>query len=904
MASQNAIGASPTPSSQNSPQAFGASGSEDPAHSAHFHPGQSASEDAQEAKRRRIARACDMCRKKKIKCDGKLPSCTHCANYSTECVFTLVEKKRNPPKGAKYIEGLENRLGRMESLLKLSGLLPEDLDGKTDLGDLERRLTEQTKGNQSAIDSTMLSTAGRSSSESIRTGSSTLQSSASSPTTTTKEKDEDQVENLSDLMCSLVTNNCGETRFIGSSSGFSIFSPKGIQWVNEKTGDTSFQEMIMNATSANRTRSTMSHPFANVLGTASRKPLPPKEPAKIIVEDFFINFNNLFPLFHKPTFEYLLDKHYSDDPTIDSGWYAAFNMVLAISCRLRISHPVAVDSAMAPWVGIDQSSNYFQNAAGVMPELLLRNSDLLTIQAILAMTLFMQGTANPQPSYFLIAAAVRIANSIGMHRRGNCFGLNPAEVEQRRRVFWIMYLLDKEMSLRSGRPGAINDDDINVELPDEDPPDGVGNMPLRGGKGKINLFRLLAQFSQIEGKVYMLLYSAKAARQSDQELLNTIGDLDRELEAWKELVPLEIRPEHEIKMDESPLVLHVVMLHFAYYNCLTTIHRMSIHHGYWTSRLSNYAISGLSARPLNPRVFSSAALCVSAARASIHLVKYINEKDCPCIWLIMYYPISALVTLFANILQNPLDPRARLDVRLMHDVCEFLMKLDEDDDEENVSRMVRVAGEFDRIAKVVLDKAEKEAQTRRKRKQTDDRDRNGSEGPRTPLPVGVTLNAGDRNPYQASAKSALKTANKASSTASASNTNNNTNQHTPSNQDSPMSTMDSSAFDSFSPSSNFNWLGDAPSPIPQPPQTPKFTFNQQPQSHLSPLASSSTTPYEGGLYSTISPSPSMGMPMGMDSFQQPFGPQDLWHIPMTLEWDWADINMSGMGWGGNPADGL
>jgi len=40
-----------------------------------------------------------MCRKKKIKCDGKLPACTHCINYKTECVFTQVEKKRNPPKG-------------------------------------------------------------------------------------------------------------------------------------------------------------------------------------------------------------------------------------------------------------------------------------------------------------------------------------------------------------------------------------------------------------------------------------------------------------------------------------------------------------------------------------------------------------------------------------------------------------------------------------------------------------------------------------------------------------------------------------------------------------------------------------------------------------------------------------
>lgn len=30
------------------------------------------------------------------------------------------------------------------------------------------------------------------------------------------------------------------------------------------------------------------------------------------------------------------------------------------------------------------------------------------------------------------------------------------------------------------------------------------------------------------------------------------------------------------------------------------------------------------------------------------------------------------------------------------------------------------------------------------------------------------------------------------------------------------------------------------------------------------------------------------MPPG-GSFQQPFVPQDLWQMPMTLEWDWADV---------------
>ena len=54
------------------------------------------------------------------------------------------------------------------------------------------------------------------------------------------------------------------------------------------------------------------------------------------------------------------------------------------------------------------------------------------------------GTPNPQPSFFLVAAAIRLANSIGLHKRGSAFNLNAAENEQRKRVFWIGYLLDKE----------------------------------------------------------------------------------------------------------------------------------------------------------------------------------------------------------------------------------------------------------------------------------------------------------------------------------------------------------------------------------------------------------------------------------------------------------------------------
>ena len=123
---------------------------------------------------------------------------------------------------AKYIEGLENRLGRMESLLKLSGLLSEEDGDRTDLGTLEKRLADKTHNASQGGTPTPRSPNG---SNQQHTGTDSQRDTpqrekASTPRSSVTSTDppregEEEVEALSDMMCSLVTNNCGETRYIG-----------------------------------------------------------------------------------------------------------------------------------------------------------------------------------------------------------------------------------------------------------------------------------------------------------------------------------------------------------------------------------------------------------------------------------------------------------------------------------------------------------------------------------------------------------------------------------------------------------------------------------------------------------------------------------------------------------------
>jgi hypothetical protein len=127
------------------------------------------------------------------------------------------------------------------------------------------------------------------------------------------------------------------------------------------------------------------------------------------------------------------------------------------------------------------------------------------------------------------------------------------------------------------------------------------------------LFRPTSEFAIIELTVNKRLYSRKAAKQSEKELLYTISEVDYLVEEWKESIPIEFQPENDIEVPDSGLILHILVLHFSYYNTLIAIHRTSVHHGYWTSRSSKGALQDFNDRPLKPRVFSSALLYVTAA---------------------------------------------------------------------------------------------------------------------------------------------------------------------------------------------------------------------------------------------------------------------------------------------------
>ncbi|OTA03678.1 hypothetical protein A9Z42_0041830 [Trichoderma parareesei] len=295
---------------------------------------------AEEEERPVIIRACDMCRKKKIRCEPTAQGCGPCTKYGTRCHFTPIATKRKPrrPAGFRYIAQLEQRLLGVETLL-----------GDRPLADL-----------------------------------STL-------------------------------GGYGTNRL----------------WPHPA-------------------------PELRPASLPARQPLPTKAFAQKLIEDMFSNYNKFLPLFNEEDFLREFHLKYESSSPRDAGWWACLNVVLSIAHRLRSIR------AADPTQDHNLAYGYVQNAFSVISELNVSDRSLSAVQALAGMACILQGTPDPAPAAMLVAAALRLAQAMNLHRECSSPGLTEAEAEKRRRVFWKVYILDKDISLRTGRPFGQDDDEMDA----------------------------------------------------------------------------------------------------------------------------------------------------------------------------------------------------------------------------------------------------------------------------------------------------------------------------------------------------------------------------------------------------------------------------------------------------------
>ncbi|OQE34569.1 hypothetical protein PENCOP_c017G05841 [Penicillium coprophilum] len=402
--------------------------------------------------------------------------------------------------------------------------------------------------------------------------------------------------------------------------GFSVLSPEGKEWINHRM-ESGCVENLESFFSPGVHQKTDQGLLKGLFPDKHFCPLPPKDEIASLVNDYLQQFNPLCPIFQPSSLLALCDDDNLQGIFDSPSRWASLNVVLAISSMLRVKNSSLVQAEhQKSWL-------FMKNALGVLNELCFGLPDLWTVQALLGMIIFLLGTLSSQPCGYLISSVVQICHQIRLERSADGSGLFPEELEHRRRIFWIIYCLDKEISLRDGIPLAQRDDDMDVLLPMEVPLDNIGIMPTTNQQGTFNAFRSACELALIKSQVHKHLYSLAAADRPLVEVAATVGMLNQKLQEWKDSIPTEFRPELRrlSAFPQSPTAAVLLLLHFSYFNCLIAIHRVT---AAWGSGLGVDLVKSNSFHIApNPVVFMSESLCTKSAIASIDLIKYLPKSD-------------------------------------------------------------------------------------------------------------------------------------------------------------------------------------------------------------------------------------------------------------------------------------
>ncbi|TPX06857.1 uncharacterized protein E0L32_002353 [Thyridium curvatum] len=440
----------------------------------------------------------------------------------------------------------------------------------------------------------------------------------------------------------------------------------------------------------------ITHPHDQALSRGPRSsfptlhPLPSKSVALELIMDMFSNFNKYFHVFDEREFLQQFEEWYLDSNPGQPDWWASINAVLALGHRFRAMRTLttAYDNK--------QSCGYIHNAIAVISELSLMQQSLLAIQALLCIVLIIQATPNPHPASILIATTMRLAQSMGLHRKCQDPTLTETKIEQRRRVFWAVYFLDRDISLRIGQAYSQDDDDMDVELPS-------GVVPSLGpgepGFCPVDFFNTRIGLAVLQGQIYKLLYSVRASQQSRSQTEAVALQLNTALLYWKSSVPIDFEDTlgGVISVPLSPEALHMLILRFTYLHCLALVDRHLPPPEHFMAEHSPHLI------------VPSESTCVVQSRKAFRLLQIAPQGDYACVWLLLqpWYAISTV--LLRNVLRYPASPQALSDILLVNPFLQLLKNLAGDERQcsrsEEAKRMYREGQDLSDQATALAERA-------------------------------------------------------------------------------------------------------------------------------------------------------------------------------------------------------
>lgn len=179
-----------------------------------------------------------------------------------------------------------------------------------------------------------------------------------------------------------------------------------------------------------------------------------------LVDRFFRDTGALFPFVHPHTFM----ETYRHTRSIGfrrfrRSWLGLLNSILTMSVFTSGSWSSTATERGA------KAEVYFTRAKALCLDQMLSGSSIETVQAMLLMSQYLQGTHRSVMTWNMHGIAVKAAFQLGLHSTASLKDYSPLERETRTRTWFACVMLDRTLSMTFGRPPAIPDSYIRTPLP-------------------------------------------------------------------------------------------------------------------------------------------------------------------------------------------------------------------------------------------------------------------------------------------------------------------------------------------------------------------------------------------------------------------------------------------------------
>ncbi|KAH7887951.1 fungal-specific transcription factor domain-containing protein [Phlebopus sp. FC_14] len=522
--------------------------------------------------RRRVWRACESCRRKKIKCDGCEPTCAQCQSSGSQC--TWLQTKDRAALSRHYVQELEARLLHMESLFAqvtpvLEQLGPSlNLPSAASTSSVTDSSVEDSRPPASAILQAMSSKA----------AVDARADDSSSPESSGIKMEDDVSESFGQL----ALDEHGHLRWIGGSSTMSLIQSFRALTTNPLHRVSPMEEdPRAPGPSVNKLYFPASVFFGKVhaLPGAEEVEYPDEDLCDKLIQAYFDRFHFLMPILDKPSFmvRYKRLMGRRDDTNFIQAEAAFISVVFAVfACAAGLVNDPRLSGDSVDDGGMGMV--YYERAL-ILHYISHASIQVSHVQSFILMSSFLCSVNCLPQAWLLVGQAVRSAQDLGLHRSPRRLAIPSIDKETRRKIWWGVYCLDRMLALALGRPLGIEDADCDVELP-VDVDDEYLQEYFSGVNSTQQLPSLmsgtiaLVTLYQIAGRVLRQVYALDSCKEVLEpekrvELQRSVEALDLELSRWFEELPTSFKGQ--AATDKHVSMNAVLRSH--YYSVLTTLHR-------------------------------------------------------------------------------------------------------------------------------------------------------------------------------------------------------------------------------------------------------------------------------------------------------------------------------------------